>query len=102
MDKLSYIVPASKKNYIPDYRLPNNVILEAKGKLDRDARKKMALIKEQHPDADIRILFMRDNPITKGSKTRYSDWAKAHGFIYAVSEKGVVPDGWLVSSKSDD
>lgn len=56
----------------------------------------MALVIEQHPDLDIRLLFMRDNPIYKGSKTKYSTWCKERGIKFHVSANGEVPDEWLV------
>lgn len=94
-DALPYVVPSKKKNYIPDFRLPNGIYVEFKGKLDRQTREKMTLVVEQHPDKDIRFIFMRDNKLSKTSKTRYSDWAEKKGIKYFVSEEGVVPDEWL-------
>lgn len=93
--KVIYIVPEKKRTYNPDFILPNGVIIEAKGKLDRDVREKMALVIEQNPDLDIRMLFMRDNKIAKNSKTRYSDWCKKRGIVYAVSELGEIPEDWV-------
>ncbi len=93
--KLPYTIPEKKRNYIPDFELPNGVIVEFKGKLDRLAREKMLLAIEQNPTKDIRILFMRDNYIYKGSKTKYSDWCKEHGIKYAVSLRGEIPKEWL-------
>lgn len=79
--------------------LPNGIIVEAKGKLDRLVREKMALVIEQNPDLDIRFLFMRDNKIAKNSKTRYSDWCKKRGIPYAISEDGHIPDAWLAEAR---
>jgi hypothetical protein len=59
----------------------------------------MALVFEQNPDLDIRFLFMRDNKISKNSKTRYSDWCKKRGIKYAVSEHGHIPDEWLAEAR---
>jgi hypothetical protein len=93
--RVPFTVPAKKRTYNPDFMLPNGVIIEAKGKLDRDVREKMALVLEQNPTLDIRILFMRNNKIAKNSKTRYSDWCEKRGITYAVSEQGHVPEEWL-------
>ncbi len=93
--KIAYTVPSKKKNYIPDFVLPNGLIVEFKGKFDRVAREKMALVVAQNPELDIRMLFMRDNYIAKTSKTRYSDWCKKNGIKYAVSENGEVPEEWI-------
>lgn len=98
--KVKYTVPEKHKNYIPDFILPNGIYIEAKGKLDRDVREKMALVIEQNPDLDIRILFMRDNKIAKNSKTRYSDWCDKRGIVYAVSELGEIPSEWISDALS--
>jgi hypothetical protein len=60
------------------------VLFEAKGRFTRHDRTKMLAVKKAHPDLDIRLVFQRNNPIYKGSKTRYLDWAKAHGFPASV------------------
>lgn len=99
-ERIPYVVPEKKKNYIPDFVLDNGIIVEGKGKLDRDTREKMALVIEQNPDKDIRFLFMRDNKITKTSKTRYSDWCKKRGIKYAVSDIGSVPVEWCTERGS--
>ena len=93
--KLKYTVPAKARNYIPDFELPNGIFVEGKGKLDRDTREKMALVVEQNPDKDIRFLFMRDNKLSRVSKTRYSDWCEKRGIKYATSEQGNVPQSWI-------
>lgn len=48
----------------------------------------MLLVLEQHPELDIRMLFQKDNLINKGSSTRYSDWAVAHGVRYQLVNYG--------------
>ena len=78
--------------YTPDWFLPGGVIVETKGKFTGADRTKMLDVKEQHPDLDIRLVFMKDNPIRKGSKTKCSQWAANHGFPYAI---GNIPDEWI-------
>lgn len=95
-EKLNYTIPSSKHKYLPDFKLPNGIYVEAKGIFDRDARKKMSLVIEQHPDKDIRILFMRNNSINKKSKTRYTDWCEERHIKCAVSAEGVVPQEWFL------
>lgn len=97
--KIPYLVPEKKRTYNPDFTLPNGIILEYKGKLDRLVREKMALVIEQNPHLDIRFLFMRDNKISKTSKTRYSDWCIKRGIKYAVSEEGHIPDAWMEEAR---
>jgi len=55
----------------------------------------MALVIEQNPDKDIRLLFMRNNKISKVSNTKYSDWCDKRSIKYHVSEQGNVPREWL-------
>jgi hypothetical protein len=93
---IEYIQPAKKRKYVPDFILPNGVIVEAKGLFDREAREKMLNVVSQHPELDIRILFMRDNPITKGSRNRYETWCEKRGLVCATSLNGTVPAEWLV------
>jgi hypothetical protein len=95
-ENIKYVMPESKHNYKPDFKLPNGIYIETKGKWDSDSRKKMALVKEQHPEIDIRILFMRDQPIRKGSSTMYSDVCKKLGYQYAFKE---IPTEWLGQTK---
>ena len=97
-----YAVPAREAKYLPDFRV-GNVIIEAKGWFGRNGareRKKLVLLKEQHPELNIRIVFSdARKPIYKGSPTTYSMWADTHGFIH--STKGVVPKQWLIDLKQE-
>lgn len=95
-ERLTYTLT---KDYIPDFVITlkggSKIYVEAKGlgrAFDYDARSKMIAVKEQHPDLDIRIVFMADRPISKGSKTRPSDWATKHGFKFAIND---IPKGWF-------
>mgnify|MGYP003525181812 FL=1 len=69
--------------------------IESKGKFTAQDRKKMVLVKEQNPEADIRLLFMRDNYLTTQKKSKYSTWAIRNDFTFAVSYSGHVPDSWI-------
>ena len=91
--KIKYTKPASDHTYTPDFTLPNGIIVETKGRFLPEDRAKHLLIKEQHPDKDIRFVFSRlKSPITTGSKTTVRDWCEKHGFLYA--EK-LIPEEWL-------
>lgn len=93
-EKLEYTVPERTAKYLPDFKLANGIYVEAKGWLQAKDRQKMILVKNAHPDKDIRIVFERaSNAIYKGSKTSYAKWATDHGFQYA--DKGVIPQSWL-------
>jgi hypothetical protein len=94
---VSYIVPESKHRYTPDFELPNGIIIETKGRFITADRKKHLLVKEQHPELDIRFVF--SNPrakISKVSKTTYADWCDKYGFKYAAK---MIPDEWIKEPK---
>ena len=47
------------RTYTPDfYLVESDIYIEAKGHLDKADRVKMALVKQQHKDLDIRFVFM--------------------------------------------
>jgi hypothetical protein len=96
---VSYIVPESKHRYTPDFELPNGIIIETKGRFITADRKKHLLVKEQHPELDIRFVF--SNPrakISKTSKTTYADWCDKYGFKYAAK---IIPKEWLDETGSN-
>lgn len=90
---IRYEKPATSHRYTPDFKLPNGIIIESKGRFVAADRKKHLLVKEQHPQIDIRFVFTRSaSPITKGSKTTYADWCRKHGFQFADKR---IPEDWL-------
>lgn len=90
---LNYTIPESSHTYTPDFVLPNGIVIETKGVWDAEDRKKHLLIKEQHPELDIRFVFTRSKtPIYKGSKTTYASFCEKYGFKYADKK---IPDEWL-------
>lgn len=80
--KLSYIVPARKASYTPDFiNHATKELIEAKGYLRASDRKKMVLIKAQNPGWTIKLLFQNpQQTISKASKTTYAAWAEKNGF----------------------
>ena len=80
-----------ERTYLPDFVLPNGVIIEVKGRFTGADRAKHLLIKAQHPELDVRFVFQYDNKLTKVSKTRYSDWCEKHGFGYCFV---TIPECW--------
>jgi len=91
--KIPYVTPATPHKYCPDFQLPNGIFIETKGKFDTADRKKHLLIKEQHPEIEIRFVFSRSkSTISKTSKTTYADWCLKNGFLYADKW---VPEAWL-------
>jgi hypothetical protein len=91
--KISYTKPATNHTYTPDFKLPNGIFIETKGRFVLADRQKHILIKKQHPELDIRFVFQNaNNKIRKGSKTTYADWCVKNNFIYSNKE---IPDSWL-------
>ena len=91
--KIKYTIPATDHTYTPDFRLPNGIFVETKGRFVVEDRKKHVLIRKQHPELDIRFVFQNSkNKIRKGSPTTYADWCVKHGFIYADK---TIPQEWL-------
>ena len=92
-EKVDYIIPASSHTYNPDFKLPNGIRVETKGRFVLADRKKHLLVKQQHPELDIRFVFTNSkNKINKKSKTTYADWCDKNGFKYADK---VIPDEWF-------
>jgi hypothetical protein len=88
----------SQSKYIPDFILPNGIIIEAKGRLTQEDRSKMRKVKEQHPDLDIRFVFTRSSArLSKTSKTTYAEWCQKYGFPFADK---VVPLEWITNEST--
>jgi hypothetical protein len=84
--------------YTPDFFISTGVILETKGKFTPADRAKMIAVRDLHPTLDIRMVFMRDNKISRVSETRYSTWAEANGFLYSIGTE--LPAAWIKEFKS--
>jgi hypothetical protein len=95
--KARYLVPAVYKLYLPDFVLPNGIIIETKGQFTSADRKKHLLIKASCPELDIRFVFNNPNTkIGKKSSTSYGMWCEKHGFLYHKFHKNnPVPEEWL-------
>ena len=92
-EKIPYTIPASEHHYHPDFKLPNGIFVETKGRFVAADRKKHMLVKSQNPTIDIRFVFSNSkNKITKTSKTTYGDWCDKNGIKY--SDK-IIPDSWF-------
>jgi len=90
---IEYIRPQSSHKYTPDFELPNGIIIETKGRFMVADRKKHLLIKEQHPELDIRFVFSSSKAkLSKGSKTTYALWCTKNGFKFADR---LIPRAWL-------
>ena len=90
---IRYQWPPEDSKYHPDFVLPNGIIIETKGRFVTRDRQKHKLIKEQHPDKDIRFVFSNSRQrISKTSKTTYAMWCEKYGFLYADKS---IPEAWL-------
>jgi len=81
------------RTYTPDFILPNNIIVETKGRFVTADRLKHLKIRKQHPELDIRFVFDNSRQkLYKGSKTTYAMWCIKHDFRYYDK---TIPDDWL-------
>src|ERR1700761_1410674 len=70
--------------YHPDFVLKDSgIIVEAKGLLDKDSKRKMMAVREQHPDLDIRFVFMNAEKKVPGTKQTHGQWATKNGWKWA-------------------
>jgi hypothetical protein len=91
--KVEYTVPARSTRYTPDFELDNGILIEGKGLFEAKDRQKHLLIKDQHPELDIRFVFQNSNQkLYKGSPTSYAEWCRKHGFKFADK---LVPIEWI-------
>lgn len=97
--KLPFMQPETKHIYKPDFVLPNGIVVETKGRWDNDSRKKMVNVVNQYRGKmDIRMLFMRDQPLQKGAKKTYTEWCSDKNIKCAV---GFIPQEWLDETEPD-
>ena len=96
---LSFTQPSKKRKYKPDFKIRTKTgiicLVETKGRLTIEDRKKLIWVKEQHPKTPIILLFMNSSvTLRKGSKTTYAEWARDNGFEFYDFRFGL-PKGWL-------
>jgi len=92
-EKLRIKYQRKPSTYTPDFELHNGIIIEGKGRFVSSDRAKHLLIKEQHPELDIRFVFSNSSSkLYKGSKSTYASWCERHGFLYADK---LIPKEWL-------
>lgn len=90
---IPYEQPAKARKYTPDFILPNGIIIEAKGHLQTADRQKHLMVRDTHPELEIRFVFSRStNRISKRSKTTYAAWCRSKGFLFSDL---VIPATWL-------
>ena len=91
-NKIRYVPPV--RTYTPDFFIEDHdFYVETKGLFSSEDRAKHLLIQKQHPDLDIRFIFMNSKKrLSKKSKTTYAQWCDKHGFKYDVMR---LPEGWM-------
>lgn len=95
-EKIKYIKPEREATYTPDFRLPNGIYIEAKGRFITEDRQKHLLIRKQRPELDIRFVFSNSKQkIGKKSKTTYADWCEKKGFLYSDES---IPVEWILET----
>ena len=81
--KIPYTIPESNHNYTVDWTFINGLLVETKGYLsDHKERYKYVLLKQQHPDLDLRFVFDNPNKLCGGTKMTHAKWAEKYGFKY--------------------
>ena len=85
----------SVRLYSPDFYFPQSgIFVETKGKFDAPSRTKMIDVCNQSEE-DIRMVFMRDNWLTRKHGMKYSRWCELKGIEYAI---GDIPLSWAGKS----
>jgi len=102
-----FVRPARKAKYIPDFAVvpPNHpsghhpLFVEDKGIFDAQDRQKHLLIKEQHPEVEVRFVFYNAHatigetkPTDVKPKVTYAQWCDKHGFKWAHR---TIPQDWI-------
>ena len=92
-DVITYI--PKPKSYTPDFYIKEgDFYVETKGRFFSQDRTKHLLIKEQHPEIDIRFVFLNArNRLDKRSRTTYAQWCEKNGFLYADKR---MPGEWMM------
>lgn len=81
-----------RHSYTPDFVLGNGVVVEAKGRFTSVMRTKMREVVAENPDKDIRMLFQRNQFMTKKKKHTYGEWCDKQGITWAEGKR--VPEEW--------
>ena len=89
-ERLDYVLHCQ---YIPDFVLNSGIILEVKGVLTQEDRRKMKAVREANPDRDIRFVFQRPFSRLPDAQATHAQWAERKGFKWAPFND--IPDDWL-------
>ena len=99
--KIPYTVPESNHNYTVDWTFINGLLVETKGYLsDHKERYKYVLLKQQHPDLDLRFVFDNPNKLCGGTKMTHAKWAEKYGFAYCSIRDVEQIKQWIKDGKT--
>jgi hypothetical protein len=94
VERLTYIFKPAK--YTPDFTLYENdhILIEYKGKMTNQVRKKLLAIRDCNPNRTICLVFEKPNNKLSSRKNsmRYWQWAERNGFLWS---EHFVREEWL-------
>lgn len=70
--------------YKPDWKVRDGLYIETKGKFDYTERRKILSVRACNPNEEVRMVFMRNQKLGKGSKMTYGEWCDKHGIKWSV------------------
>lgn len=94
-----FLQPEKARKYTPDFRVTtkgsrSSFLIETKGRLTAEDRKKLVWVRDQNPKIKLVLLFMDSRKtLTKVSKTTYGDWSRKNGFEFHDFRFGL-PKEW--------
>ena len=99
--KIPYTIPESNHNYTVDWTFINGLLVETKGYLsDHKERYKYVLLKQQHPDLDLRFVFDNVNKLCGGTKYTHGTWATKNGFKFCSIKDTETIKQWIKDGKT--
>lgn len=94
--KISYVVPESNHTYTVDWTIGKKLLIETKGYLSTyEERRKYILLKEQHPNMDLRFVFDNPNKLCGGTKMSHAKWAEKYGFKFCSIKDSEQLQSWI-------
>lgn len=99
--KIPYTIPESYHVYTVDWTVLNGKLIETKGYLsDHAERRKYVLLKEQHPELDLRFVFDNGNKLCGGTKQTHGAWATKQGFRWCSIKDVEQIKAWINEDKT--
>jgi hypothetical protein len=86
------ITVSYRKEYTPDFVLPNGILVECKGHFRATDRAKLLAVLNQHPELDLRIVLQTPHCKLSGTSLTHARWCEKHGIVWSAT---VVPEDWL-------